>query len=60
MCQFGEPVDLVQRAGKSSFAYKIQEPMPLCGQRVHCRSYVVILTEAEGDFERRGEKDEAT
>lgn len=56
MCQFGEPVDLVQRAGKSSFAYKLQEPMPLCGQRVHCRN-VVILTEAEGDFERGGEKD---
>lgn len=33
---------------------KLQEPVPLCGQRVHCRSFVVILMEAEGDFEREG------
>ena len=38
--------------GEILISLKLQEP--LCGQRVHCRSFVVILMEAEGDFEREG------
>lgn len=56
MCQFGEPVALVQWAGKSSFAYKMQVPLSLCGQEVHCRRCPMILTEPEGSSERGGER----